>query len=135
MAMRMLGLLGLIGGTLALVGIFTPWATASYMGLSESLSGWDCIKGDGETYCYLAFAGALVALLGALSSLAAPRAKALWTILAIGGILAIVGAAWAFSDIETGTMWGMSVSYGFGLYLTLVGGILALIGSLSLLKE
>ena len=54
----------------------------------------------------------------------------------LGGILAIAGAAWALSDIPTvsGTYMGVTVtiSHGFGLYLTLVGGILALTGIVGL---
>lgn len=129
---RILALIGLIGGILALVGIFTPWATASAPWISVSASAWDGIKDAAVSYFTLALIGACFALLGALSALAAPRVKALWAMLAIGGILAIVGAAWGFFDIETGTGMGVSYGYGYGLYLTLVGGILALIGSLGL---
>jgi hypothetical protein len=134
MVKRMLALVGLVGGILALVGIFTPWATASGGGMSVSASAWDGIKETAVSYFTLALVGSCVALLGALSALAAPKVKALWAILAVGGILAIVGAAWGFSDIETGAEMGLSYGYGYGLYLTLVGGILALIGSLGLLK-
>ena len=139
MAKRILALIGLIGGILALVGIFTPWATGSVGGIPVSASAWDGIKDSAVSYFTLALVGACVALLGALSALAAPRVKALWAILALGGILAIVGAAWGFFDIETGTgvrleegigYIPVTSSYGYGLYLTLVGGILALIGAL-----
>jgi len=135
MAMRILVLIGLIGGILALVGIFTPWATASGWGMSVSASAWDGIKDSAGSYFTVALVGACVALVGALSALAAPRVKALWAILAIGGILAIAGAAYGFFDIETGTEGGFIYGYGYGLYLTLVGGILALIGSLGILLK
>jgi hypothetical protein len=132
MAMRIFVIIGLIGGIIALVGIFTPAVTESGW---LSVSAWDSITKTTimgevmpcETYFCLAFAGAAVALLGALTAVAVPQVKALWAILAIGGILAIVGTTWAFSDIETCGI----ISYGWGLYLTLGGGILALIGALS----
>lgn len=138
---RILGGAGLIGGILALVGIFAPWVTFSvtFSGLTSSLniSAWDLITRTTveteqlpRTYACLAFAGAVLVLLGALSVLAAPKAKALWGLLILGGLLAIAGSAWGFSDIETGSALGMSVNYGYGLYLTLVGGILGVIGVL-----
>ncbi len=129
MAMRILMLIGLVGGIVALLGIFTPAITVTGL---LSVSAWDSITEttilgmpmERQTYFCLAFAGAAVALLGALTLVAVPKVKALWAILAIGGMLAIAGAAWALFDIET----GYGVSYGWGLYLTLGGGILALIG-------
>ena len=134
MVKRTLAVIGLIGGILALVGIFTPWATGGVLvgeWIPMSASGWDI-----GSYSTVALVGACVALLGALSALAAPRVKALWAILAIGGILAIAGAAYGFFDIDTGPGWTSighlpaCSSYGYGLSLTLVGGILALIGAL-----
>ncbi len=137
MVMRIIALIGLIGGILALVGIFTTWATGGvldpllYEWIPVSASGWDI-----GSYSTVALVGACVALVGALSALAAPRVKALWAILAIGGILAIAGAAYGFFDIDTGpgwtSIWHLPAcsSYGYGLSLTLVGGILALIGAL-----
>jgi hypothetical protein len=135
MVKTILGLIGLYGGMFALIGIFYPWATASGWGMSVSASAWDGIRDSAVSYFTLALVGACVALVGALSALAAPRVKALWAILAIGGILAIAGAAYGFFDIDTGTEGGFLYGYGYGLYLTLIGGILALIGSLGLLKE
>ena len=142
MAMRILAIIGLIGGIIALVGIFTPWATGGVLvgeWIPKSASAWDGIKDSAVSYFTLALVGACVALLGALSTLAAPRVKALWAILAIGGILAIAGAAYGFFDIDSRPGWTLipsigyvpaCSSYGYGLSLTLVGGILALIGAL-----
>jgi hypothetical protein len=135
MSKGIIGVIGLIGGILILVGVFTPWVTASALGYWGSVSAWDCITGrtsESATYCYLALVGGVLALMGALFALTAPELKVLWAILAIGGILAIVSAIWGFSDIETGRILGLSFNYGYGLYLTLGGGILGLIGSLGL---
>jgi hypothetical protein len=134
---RILGGAGLIGGILALVGIFAPWVTFSGLTSSLNISAWDLITRATveteqlpRTCACLAFAGAVLVLLEALSVLAAPKAKALWGLLTLGGLLAIAGSAWGFSDIETGPALGMSVNYGYGLYLTMIGGILGAIGVL-----
>ena len=139
MGKQILGAVGLIGGILALVGIFTPWATLSTAwGGSVSMSAWDSITeaeilgqpAERETYCLLAFAGSILALVGALLAVFAPSMKVPWAILVVGGVLAIIGAVWGLSDIETGSILGISVSYGYGLYLTLAGGVLAFLAFL-----
>ncbi len=143
MSRATIGVVGLIGGMLALLGIFTPWITLSAGGYSLSMSAWDSITESGilsgqcglmgrEVYCTVALAGVGFALLGALGSLVTPKFNAAWALLAIGGLVVIFGAAWAFSDIETGSVPGISIDYGWGLYLCLVGGIVSLIGVLGL---
>jgi hypothetical protein len=135
MAKRILGVIGLIGGGVAVGGVFLPWAIASALGISVSASGWDFITStDPEIYCYLALVGGGIAALFALLALAAPKAKVLWALLGIGGAVAIAGAVWALLDIETGTIMGVTLSYGYGLYMVLGGGVLGLIGALGLLK-
>jgi len=131
----MLGRIGLIAGILALVGVFSPWAMdpSSY---HPNLSAWDAITGlrigDNEPLCRvwagLALHGAVFALVGALFAVAAPRAKAPWVILGAGSALAIAGFAWGLTDIRDGGVMGFYSGYGYGLYLTLVGGILGLVG-------
>lgn len=147
--------IGLIGGILAIAGVFTAWATMDMSGtlmgetisVSVSVSGMDMARGEmtvmgttqsvpSESYPYIALAGGILALIGALGVLASPGLRKLGILLAIGGILAIVGAGWGFSDIETGTISVIgltaSVGYGYGLYLCLIGGILGLVGVLGL---
>lgn len=137
---RILGFIGLIAGVLAVVGIFTSWAKISSWGISVSVSAWDSVTNatvmggevGREAWACIALAGAILTMVGALSVLASPRTRMLWGILAIGGLLAIIGSAWGFSDIQTGGILGVSVGYGPGVYLTLVGGILGLVGALGL---
>jgi len=150
---RILAVIGLIAGVLALVGIFTPWAKVSALGTSVSASAWDSVINarimgvEIERYDWtcIALAGAILTLVGALSALVSPKTRMLWVILAIGGLLAIIGSAWGFSDISHipsggilsggifgGGILGVSVGYGPGVYLTLVGGILGLAGVLGL---
>jgi hypothetical protein len=134
---RLLPLVGLLAGILCLVAIFTPWTalTAPAAGIRADATAWDLVinaKIMGEEYgreawACLALSGAVVIVAGSLLALATPKTKAPWGILGIttGGLLSAASALWALSDIDTGTMLGITVTYGFGLYLTLVGGIVA----------
>ncbi len=138
--------LGLIGGILAAVGVFLEWASISVnipgvFTYSASASGWDATAGMAAPY--LALAGGILALLGGLGLLMGKRG--LGFLLPIGGILAIAGSAWAFVDINAAIAGvaavivqiealggSASVGVGYGLYLSIVGGVMALIGSLGL---
>jgi hypothetical protein len=171
MKRKNLAIVGLIGAILMLVGVFTPWTSASgsgeMMGISYSVSvsasGWNITQGEvsmtgevagmsvtetvpvGESanYPYIALAGGVLALVGALGVLASPGKRILLAILVIGGLLAIIGAGLGFADIETGsetitysgTSMAATASYGFGLYLCVVGGILGLINVLGFKAE
>lgn len=137
---RILGVIGFIAGVLALVGIFTPWVKVSMWGMSVSASAWDSVTGatvmgqqvEREAWACLSFAGAIIILIAALSALAFSKVRTPWGILVIGGLLAIAGPAWGFSDITTAEIMGVSVTYGTGVYLTLAGGILSLSGVIGL---
>lgn len=127
-------LAGLLGGILAMVGIFTAWGQISGW-VSVGISGWDLatngkVMGDNvgrEIYACLGVSGAIIGLVAALALLAWPRSGGLGKpLLALGGILAIIGAAWGIADIDTGSALGVSAGRGSGVYLTLVGGIVCL---------
>lgn len=131
-----LGVFCLIGGVLALVGLFTPWLAAS-LG-AGSLSAWTMIRRIGgqmftnsiTSYLYLAFIGAILAFIGALGVLGMPKIKVLWLVPALGGLLAVVGAGWGLEDIlaNGSGLAGGGVHAGIGLYLILAGGVVALLG-------
>ncbi len=135
---RLPGLIGLIAGVLALVGIFLHWVDVSLWGMSVGVSAWDLVTNatvlgeevGREAWACIAFSGAILLMAGALSALVLPTKKILWGVLALGGLLAIIGAAWGFSDIDTGSEFGASVSYGAGIYMTLIGGIFGFIGAI-----
>ena len=149
---RILVTIGLIGGVLATAGVFGSWTSMSGIIMGEkflvSASAWDSITEaektitiagtpfsasiGRETYSFLALTGGILALIGALGALASPRMKILIALLAIGGILAIVGASWGYSDIssEVGALFpSVEIGIDYGLYMCLIGGILALISS------
>jgi uncharacterized BrkB/YihY/UPF0761 family membrane protein len=130
---KILAYIGLIASILALVGVFTPWATDH-----PNLSAWNAMTGLTyyhrdfrlyEVWAGLAFGAALILLVGALYAVAAPKAKAPWVMLHIGGALAIAAFAAAVSYIRVP---GSILGYGYGLFLTLVGGILGLTGVMGL---
>jgi len=77
-----------------------------------------------EDYMTLATVGAFLTLAGALVALASSKTRKTWGLLAVGGVIAAVGAIWAYSDIDTVHWLGVSVDRGSGLYLTLIGGVL-----------
>jgi len=155
-------IIGLIGGILAIAGVFAPWVIMSgsttsdnqTVSISSSQSGWDLakgrvtiitevngqsvmrtIRGEGKDYPYVALAGGVFVLVGALGLLVFPGVPKKTLLLAIGGILAIIGAGWGFSGIETGTVLVATVNYGYGLYLCLIGGVLGLLGALGLKRK
>lgn len=154
MEKKTLLVIGLIGGILAAVGVFLSWASIQaevegFSTISADITGWDMAKGEttimgitvpgpSEPSPYVVLVGGILALIGAIGALAAGAKKAgvkLSILLAIGGLIAIVGAGWGFSVVETGTVsligiGNVSSSYGYGLYMCLVGAILALIGGI-----
>ena len=140
---KVLGRVGLIAGVLALVGVFNPWATGSGWRETLNISAWDSITMSTAVgpqiprgvWACLALAGAVLVLVGALSALAAPKAKVPWAILGVGGVLSIAGCAWGLFFITTGTLLGYHLGGGYGLYLTLVGGVLGLAGILGLRRS
>lgn len=138
--------LGLIGGTLALVGFFTPWVAES--GLAEGFpvsieySGRDLttigrsvrpfwLSLPTSVFPYLALSGGALSLIGALAALAPARIRRLDALLLVGGLSAVVGAGWGFTATVIGHFWAFDVelitSHGYGLYLCLIGGILSFI--------
>lgn len=133
---RILIFAALVGAILTLIGLFTPWISVDGWGFSLSASAWDSVITAGvlgeevgrEVWAILALVGTVIIVASSLTALAFPKTKMLLRIVVIGGILAIVSAFWALSGIDTGTAYGFSVSYGAGLYLTSVGGLLGLVG-------
>lgn len=135
---------GLIAGICGLAALFIPWTAMRWpaYGVSADASAWEIainakIMGaeyGREVWACLALAGAVIAVLSSLLALAAAQRSASWGLvgtagMTTGGLLLAGSALWALSDIDTGTMSGMTVTYGFGLYLALAGGIVACIAA------
>ena len=116
-----LGIIGLIGGIIAAVGVFLNW--------SRGVSGWDAARvwaplmGKSANYVYVILIGGILALIGGIGILVI-KIKVLEYLVPIGGILAIAGWGWCVAD--AGTLSG----FAYGFYACLVGGIIALISGI-----
>lgn len=95
-----------------------------------------------KSYPYLAFAGGILALVGAIGAFASQKAKLFGISLAIGGILAIISCTYGYFDTISelkevfhaglfSGLFGTDIEIGipYGIYLGWVGGVLSLIGA------
>ena len=116
----------LAGAAIALLGSFLNWATVSYEGLSESAGGMSD-GGDGVIALVVALATAACAIF--------LKGKARMIAVVIGGgIIAIVGIANLLDISSVGNEFealgvDVDVSAGIGLWMVLVGGIVAAAGA------
>lgn len=111
--------IGLIGGILIIIGVFLPWLTNA-----TDKSGWDA-----TTIAPLVLAGGILVVIGTLHVLGLetppPHATAL---IPTGGILVFITTIWFLDKIGE----YYSGDAGYGLYLCLIGGILAIINAVGL---
>ena len=139
---RLAAAIALIGCVVAFVGLFTPWIVWTSQGHeSGSYSAWDAITGaerfqqplDSHVYHWLVLVGALVVLVGVLSSIAVPRLKVFWVAIATGAVLALVGVVWSLADLTAAGLhnsYTIYLTFGYGIFLTLAGCIIAVVGGL-----
>lgn len=117
-------IVGLIGGILAAIGSFLPWAIAKVFGEVSQVAG---IKGAGIFTLILAVLGIFFLLVGMKR-----RKAAIGTI--IMGLLILVLCIQQMSmvkeSIERSIPGVAEVHIGYGLYLTLIGGAVLLIGGI-----
>jgi len=146
---RTLAIIGLIGGILAVVGVFGTWVKVS---LDEdweaSASGWDFTQGTeiaGPGYSltqtlklpYVALVGGILAVVGSVLVFV-KLSMVTRALLAIGGILALMGVAFGLHMADVGGAIGstpLSQGTGYGTYLVVIGGILAVLVTLGLKEE
>lgn len=144
---RLIGALAVIAAVVAIIGVFTPWASASWISgapaevRSADGSGWDLMTASGdveegpEAYAIVAFAGVFVLLLGALWALLDPLSRAAWFVALAGGVAAIAGAAWGMQSVNDVVFAGVgsatvTITGGGGQYATLGGGIAGVLVSI-----
>lgn len=135
-------IIGLIGGILAVVGVFLPWIVGRIEdgpAGTSSESGWELRTTQVISFYspYSALAGGIIAVLGAFALLVGKRP--ICFLLPIGGIIATAGGAWGYLDVSAYlsrviTIPELHLSSGYGFYICIVGGILALIGGVLSLK-
>lgn len=118
-------LVGLIGGILAVVGSFLPWGVATVFGRAETIVG---IKGAGIFTLILAVLGIIFLFLAMKF-----RKASIGTIITglIIPILCVQQMSMLKEAVGERMIPGVAeVSVGYGLYLTLIGGIILLIGGI-----
>jgi len=111
----------LIGAAIALLGSFMNWVTVSGGGISVSAGGMSD-GGDGVI--------TLIVAIGTAAAAIFLKDKARMIAVAIGGgIIAVVGIINILDINSTGSDLGLSTSIGIGLWMVLVGGIVAAAGA------
>jgi len=114
-------LMVLIGAAIALLGSFLNWVTVSGGGISVSAGGMS-EGGDGVI--------TLIVAIGTAAAAIFLKDKARMIAVAIGGgIIALVGIVNVLDINSTGSELGLSTSIGIGLWMVLVGGIVAAAGA------
>lgn len=109
-------ILGLVGGILALVGTLLPWVTLKELGIDKTFNG------------LYAWPGWLALIFGLLCMvLMLPRKKG--TYLA-GGIMGLLAFIFAMLFMMILSSFGADALIGYGVYITMVGGILGLVGGI-----
>ena len=147
-----LGIIALVGALLMVVGVFLNWVeiTGTILGFSstETMTGWDIINEEdaGEIFEY-SFAPIAVLILGIVSLLftivpmvkIGKAGKALGALSLLLAIIAVILCVLFLTDVTSGVggeYASLTSSAGAGLYLSLVGGIVVVIGEmLNLVKK
>jgi hypothetical protein len=121
----------IVGATLALLGAFLPWATASAAFVSVSKNG---IEGDGKLTAVLSVVAGILVLTYLRSARRQPAVLVIVGVL--GAIVALVGVA-DFVDVSskigeltTEQQRLVSISVGVGLYLTITAGVTIVVGAI-----
>jgi len=141
---QIIGILAIIGAIIAIIGVFLPWETLSVVvagyGDSTSVSGWKFLTefdADGIKDVLTKYAPVLCIIGGVLTLIifimnfieSVKINKYVPLISMIVMILALVFCIVAVIDIndDTGSLLGVTVSIGYGLWICLIGVILAVI--------
>lgn len=145
---NLVGLLALLGAILLIVGVFLTWVDVSVSsllgGASESYSGWDVYKNDDGLFDNISYGYApLVALVTGILALITTivpmfyKNDKVWKILGIItlilGIIAVVLGFLFEGDVSDGFDYGVvkaSVDVGAGLWLSVAGAILLVLGGI-----
>ncbi|UCD92151.1 MAG: hypothetical protein JSV43_07985 [Methanobacteriota archaeon] len=111
-------ILGLVGGILAIVGSFLAWASVCFMGICASVAGFDGFEGK------LAF---VFGLIGLILVIIPKRGLPIGGL--IMGILVIIWPVKVMMEIIA------PLEIGIGIWITIVGAILLIVGSGLALRE
>ncbi|MEA2452945.1 MAG: hypothetical protein QOG04_1655 [Actinomycetota bacterium] len=126
----------LVGGLLAIVGTFMTFATISGGGSSFSLSG----KEADEASNYIV-AGGFAILTGLVvwfsSGATVRKVMSILAIIIVGffGVYGAINDISSIKDVAAGQAGGFEVSTGMGLYICLIGSIVAVVGAVMAMRQ
>jgi hypothetical protein len=128
------GLLGLVGGILAIVGVFSGWVK---LGTTGTVSAWSLTAGEGliKTSTPYAIVGvsvlAIVFALLLFTGIARTPVRIITALLGVA-IIGITAANWAeiASYVTDNFPSSFEATTAIGFYLTIVGGVLVIVSSL-----
>lgn len=122
----------MVCGILALVGLFLAWVSASFMGYSVSLSGWDAMTLDGVAWePLLVLIGSIILLICSITALVLGIVrKARGVVIGLGitsvlaAIMVLAGPVYVLIDAASES----SLSFvGIGVYLCIAAGLIGFI--------
>jgi hypothetical protein len=144
---KIAAIIGMIGGIVVLVGVYLDWIMGSVLtangfdflmvgenglklgrGIVAEVVGW----GEAQAIVILVLIGGILALAGGVLALVSiifrksAKLKFLSYLMLIGGILSIVGAGWGYVKVGRATRIAMTGVPGLGLYIIVIGGLIAL---------
>lgn len=117
------------GFVLLIIGVLGPWATISFLGMSESIGGTD---GEffGTFVLILAILGLAAVLVYALGNVNVQLTQLLWGLVVLAVVIDLLVII-DFLDVLTEDM----VSVGWGLWLTVIGAIALSVGAIVPMKD
>lgn len=135
---NVLGIVAIIGALLMIIGVFLSWIDISVFGTIEGSSGWEvATDSDGEIgYSYapiVALACGVISLIAMIFPMIMPAkniGKALGALGLILSIVTIIVTILFYNDLDTGTLFGISVNVGAGVWVVIVGAAITIIGSI-----
>lgn len=119
-----------LGGlVLLIIGVLGPWATISFLGISESINGTD---GEffGTFVLILSVLGLAAVLVYALGNVNIQQSQLMWGLVILAVVIDLM-VIWDFIDVLTTDM----VSVGWGLWLALIGAIALSVGAILPMKD
>ena len=115
-------IIGLVGGIVAAVGVFLPWV--NIFGFTSS--------GSGSNQGLVILLGGVLAMVGGIVALVVKNApSAVSYLIPVGGLIALLSWLWFGADAGFGNL----SNFSYGLWIALVGAILALVGTLGVMKK
>lgn len=135
---NILGIVAIIGALLMIIGVFLSWAEMSFIGFSESASGWDiATDSDGEVgYWYapiVALVCGVISLIAMIFPMIMPAkniGKALGALGLILAVVTIIVTVLYYNDLGSISSDYFSFGAGAGVWVVIVGAVITIIGAI-----